>query len=48
MIYLESPYLFVIFLKFSEVKFYGSEFISYNGTFKYIINSIHLGQLTEE
>lgn len=47
MIYLASPYLFVIFLKFNEVNFYGSEFISYNGTFKYIINSMHLGQLTE-
>lgn len=37
MIYLASLYLFVIFLKFNEVNFYGPEFISYNGTFKYII-----------
>lgn len=46
-IYLASPYLFVIFLKFNELSFYGSAFISYHGTFKYIINSRHLGQLTE-
>lgn len=47
MIYLASPYLLVIFLKFEEVNFYGPEFISYNGTFKYTINSVHLGRFTE-
>lgn len=47
MIYLASPYLFVIFLKFSEVGFYGPGFTSYNGTFKYIINRMHLGRFTE-
>lgn len=37
MIYLASLYLFVIFLKFNEVNFYGPEFISYRATFKHII-----------
>lgn len=37
MTYLAFPYLFVIFLKFNEVNFYGPEFISYSGTFKHLI-----------
>lgn len=47
MVYLVSPYLFIIFLKFNKMNFYGSEFISYNENLKYIINSTHLGQPTE-
>lgn len=43
MIYLVFFYLFVIFLKFNEVNFYGLEVISYYGIFKYIINSMYLG-----